>query len=121
MEEETMAPLNVISVIFHFQVTRAAARTNQSLRSIIFMIQCLFGEEFHTWVQANYAIFPNIKQDINKMITKFQEAQGAIFPQSIASIREHLASIMAYTQETLFNPNMNIFRNFVPENKTLGI
>ena len=127
-----MAPHNVISVIFHFRVTRAAARTNQSLKSIIFTIQCLFGEAFHTWVQANYTIFPNIKQDINKMIIKFQEVQGAMFPQSIASIREQLASIMAYTQESLFNPNMNVishaedrrsyqvFRNYFPENEHWG-
>ena len=120
MEEETKEPLKVTSVIFHFQVTRVAARINQSLKSIIFMIQCLFGEAFHTWVQENYAIFPNIQQDINKMISKFQEARGAIFPQSTDSIREQLASIMAYTQESLFNPNMNIFRNFFSENEHWG-
>ena len=120
MEEETEEPLKVARLISLFQVTTVAARINQSLKYIIVIIQDLFGEAFHTWVQDNYAIFPNIQQDIDKMIYKFQATRGAVFPQSMDSIREQLASIMAYTQESLFNPNMNIFRHAFPENEHWG-
>ena len=109
-----MAITDVLSMIFHFQATRTCAIHIRSLSLLMTHMQQLFGNAFAEWVRPNFEMFPHIIGDILELIETFSY-HGCIFPSTRRHLQEHLLSIMSYSHQACFHPNMNQFRNFFDE------
>ena len=106
---------SAMTVIFHYQVTRVTIVHMQTFFSMMISMEGLFGAAFHDWAITNHEMFPHIRHEIARMILHFWEDKGMIFPLSQAQSREHLMSLIAFSQEAGFRPNLNNFQNFFEE------
>ena len=109
-----MAITDVLSMIFHFQVTRVSSSHMRSFFLLITHVQEIFGHAFAEWVQHNFDMFPHIITNTQELIQLFNY-NGCIFPSSQRHLQEHLITIISYSHEACFHPDMNQFRNFFDE------
>ena len=109
-----MAITDVLSMIFHFQVTKVSSCHMRSFFLLITHVQEIFGHAFEQWVQHNYDIFPHIIANILELSQTFNYS-GCVFPSSQRHIQEHLSTMISYSHEACFHPDMNQSRNFFDE------